>query len=162
MREPRLWGETHLAVAQAAVFRAGERGDGTADVACAEADAGGEVQVETQSLEAAFFRTQHAQPDVAERHLPVSADGAVRVPDWIHRRPFPLYHGAGSLPDHDGGERAGGLPAGDGDVWCAQGNADGQRSAVHQLARQDALRARTAERPGAPHPEQSPPPDDAG
>ena len=116
----------------------------------------------TQPAQAAVLRAGDAQSDVADGHLHVSAGEQERLPDRVHRRPLALHRRAGSVSQPDRRARIGGLSHRRGRVRRAQGDADRQRAAVRHLARQDAVRARTGERSGPPHPQPAASPDDAG
>jgi hypothetical protein len=99
---------------------------------------------------------------LAKRYLSLQAGRGVCLPDWIHRRSFPVHHGAGGIPEPDLGECAGGVSARRGGVWGAQGDADGQRAAVCQLARADGVRAGDGKGSRAPYPQLAASPDDLG
>jgi len=70
------------------------------------------AQAGAQSGQAALLRTEHTEPDVAERHheLPVAGQGG--VPDRLHRRLLALHRGTGAVPVTDRRCGAGDLPEG--------------------------------------------------
>ena len=160
---PRLRGAADRALAARGVVPAGQSGDGAADAAPARAAAQDQAApAEKEPAEAAVLRAGGAEPDVAVGHLLLPAGRAQRLPDRVHRRPLPLYRRAGAVPEPDGRERDGNVPHGGGRARRAQGDADRQRAAVRQLARQDAVPAGTGEGPHPSHPQRAAPSDDAG
>lgn len=159
----RLRGAADRALAARGVVPAGQSGDGAADAAPARAAAQDQAAPdEEEPAEAAVLRAGGAEPDVAVGHLLLPAGRAECLPDRVHRRPLPLYRRAGAVPEPDGRERHGDVPHGGWGTWRAQGDADRQRAAVRQLARQDAVPAGTGEGSHPPHPQRPAPSDDAG
>ena len=159
----RLRGAADRALAAADVVPAGQSGDGAADAAPARAVAQGQAAPdEEEPAEAAVLRAGGAKPDVAVGHLLLPAGRAQRLPDRVHRRPLPLYRRTGAVPEPDGRERHGDVPHGGRRARRAQGDADRQRAAVRQLARQDAVPAGTGQGPHPSHPQRPAPSDDAG
>jgi len=157
-------GEAHLAALAADVLPAGESRDGAPDAAPGGADAigEGEERVQPQHVAATKVRASDAEPDVAERHLHVSAGRALRVPGGVHGRLLALPRGGGTLPQPDGGGGHRSLPRGGGGVPAAEGDAHRPWSAIHQLAWQEPLREGDAEGADHPHQESGAASDDAG
>ena len=159
----RLRGAADRALAARGVVPAGQSRDGAPDAAQAPAAAQDQAAPdEEEPAEAAVLRAGNAEPDVAVGHLLLPAGRAQRLPDRVHRRPLPLRRRAGAVPEPDGRERDGDVPHGGRRAWRAQGDADRQRAAVRQLARQDAVPAGAGEGPHPPHPQRPAPSDDAG
>ncbi len=159
----RLRGAADRPVAEADFVPAGQPGDGAPDLASSPTAAQDQAAPdEEEPAQAAVLRADDAEPDVAVGHLLLPAGRAERLSDRVHRRPFPLPGRAGPVPEPDGRERHGGVPHGGWRAWRSQGDAHGQRAAVRQLARQDAVPAGTGQGPHPPHPQRPAPSDDAG
>ena len=160
---PRFRGTADRPVAEADPVPTRQPGDGAPDAAPARAAAQDQAAPdEEEPAQAAVLRAVDAEPDVAVGHLLLPAGRAERLPDRIHRRPLPLHGRAGAVPEPDGRERHGGVPHGGRGARRAQGDADRQRAAVRQLARQDAVPAGTGQGPHPPYPQRPAPSDDAG
>jgi len=81
-------------------------------------------------------RALNAEPALADGHLHVPPRRPLRFSDRAYRRLFPLYHRARSFPKSGGSQCHRGVPPGRIRVQPAEGDADGQRAAVHELARE--------------------------
>ncbi len=160
---PRLRSAADRALAARGFVPAGQPGNGAADATPARAVAQDQAAPdEEESAETAVLRAGDAEPDVAVGHLLLPAGRAQRLPDRVHRRPLPLYRRAGAVPEPDGRERHGNVPHGGRRARRAQGDADRQRAAVRQLARQDAVPAGAGQGPHPSYPQRAAPSDDAG
>jgi hypothetical protein len=99
---------------------------------------------------------------VAERYHVLPHPGEDGVHHRVHRRPLPLHHRPGRVPQSAQRLRGGTLPRGGGAIRGAQGDADRQRPAVRELARHDAVPEGTAEGPRASSAQRAAASDDAG
>jgi|GEM_PF-3098501 len=159
--EPVVWGEENRPCAAAAVHAAGQSGNRAPEAARGGAD-GSAAEGAPEPHAAALLRASDAQPDVAERSVHLPARREIRLRGRLHGRLLALHRGARPLPLADGGGGDRDLPGGGRGILPSQGDAHGPGPAVYELAGQEPLRGRIAERPGGALRVAAAAPDDAG